>query len=298
MTKTLIVIQGPTAVGKTAVAIALAKALNTEIVSADSRQVFHEMRIGTARPTEEEWEGVRHHLLAHKSIQEPYNAGVFETEALEVIQQLFLKYDKVIVAGGSGLYVQALLEGFDPLPQGNHELRELLQTQWERDSDLILKELQEKDPDFYVQVDRQNPRRIIRALEVIRQSGKPYSTLRSGTSKARPWKVLKIGLDRPREELYARINKRMDAMVAMGLIEEALELWPFREHQALQTVGYREVFLWKEGLINETEMHRLLKQNSRHYAKRQLTWLHRDSQMQWFSPEEVLEMVDWIKANA
>jgi tRNA dimethylallyltransferase len=298
MTKTLIVIQGPTAVGKTAVAIALAKALNTEIVSADSRQVFSEMRIGTARPMEAEWEGIPHHLLGHKSIQEPYNAGVFETEALEIVQQLFLKHAYVIVAGGSGLYVQALLEGFDVLPEGNAALREALQVQWNVDPEVLLNELEEKDPQFYAQVDRQNPRRVIRALEVIRQSGQAYSTLRSGATKPRPWKVLKIGLDRPREELYARINNRMDLMLAQGLMEEALSLWAFREHQALQTVGYREIFLWKEGLISEADMHRLLKQNSRHYAKRQLTWLHRDAQIKWFTPEAIEDMLLWIQSNA
>jgi tRNA dimethylallyltransferase len=269
----LLVIAGPTAVGKTALCVELAEQLGTEIVSADARQFYRELHIGTAKPTPEERRGGPHHFIDSHSIAETYTAGQYERDALAVLEGLFRRYPVVILTGGSGLYLKVVTEGMDALPDPDPVLRAALRQRLETEGlNTLLAELERADPVHFAQVDRQNPVRVLRALEVIEQTGQPYSRFRTGAKAARPFRTLTICLTRPRDELYARIDARMDAMLAAGLIEEVRGLAAFRHHNALQTVGYQEVFGYLDGAYEYDEMVRLLKRNSRRYAKRQLTW--------------------------
>lgn len=292
----LIVIQGPTGVGKTAVGIRLAQHYHIPIVSADSRQVYREMRIGTAVPTTEELQQADHFFIQNKSIHEPFTAGDYEREALQLLEdELFPKNSNVLVVGGSGLYVDTLLKGFDPLPDSDPGLREQLSN---TPLEELLAELAASDPVYYQQVDRSNPQRVIRAIEVCRTTGRPYAELRTGETKTRPFDVVKIGINlEDRDALYARINRRVDAMVTEGLEEEARELYPFRQLLALQTVGYREWFDHFAGKTTHQEAIELIKRNTRHYAKRQLTWLRRDPQIRWFVPDAAEEMIQYIDGH-
>lgn len=286
---TLLVISGPTAVGKTDLCVRLAQHLHTEIVSADSRQFFRELTIGTAKPTPEEMQGVPHHFIDSHSIQEEYNAGRFEQDALALLQELFRKHQVVILTGGSGLYLQAVTEGFDDMPAALPEVREQLQQELaEGGLGPLVDELARLDPITYDRIDRQNHQRVLRALEISRSTGQPFSSFH-GQKKAaeRPFRIVKVALNREREELYQRIDQRMDQMLASGLEAEARALYQFRHHNALQTVGYKELFDYFEGHYDYAEAVRLLKRNSRHYAKRQLTWLRRDPEYHWLHPAEV-----------
>ena len=286
--KTLLVIAGPTAVGKTAVSLELARYFKTEIISADSRQIFRELSIGTAKPTEAELAAVKHHFINSHSIREQYDAASFGRDVLAVIHQLFQTRDHVILCGGSGLYVKAVCEGFDDIPEVPEETRDELVEQYER---LGLAWLQEKmqtlDPEHFAAIDQQNPHRLIRALEVKIGTGMSIASFRSKSRLVHPFRIVKIGLELPREELYERIDARMDKMIAAGLFEEAKQLYPFKDHQALQTVGYQEVFDYLDGKTDEAEAIRLLKRNSRRYAKRQLTWFKRDPEMIWMNPVNI-----------
>jgi tRNA dimethylallyltransferase len=271
--KTLLVIAGPTAVGKTAYCVELARKLQTDVVSADSRQFYRELTIGTAKPTPEEMQGVRHHFINSHSITETYTAGQYERDCLQLLDELFREKDVVILTGGSGLFLKVVTDGLDAMPDPDPELREALRSRLNTEGlPALLEELRGLDPLFYEKIDRQNPVRVLRALEVCLTTGQPYSSLRTGRKAERPFVSRKICLTRPREQLYARINARMDAMLAAGLVEEARSLLPYRHHSALQTVGYQEVFGFLDGAYNYDEMVRLLKRNSRRYAKRQLTW--------------------------
>ncbi|TGE06268.1 tRNA (adenosine(37)-N6)-dimethylallyltransferase MiaA [Hymenobacter fodinae] len=286
---TLLVISGPTAVGKTELCVRLAQALETEIVSADSRQFFRELTIGTAKPSPEEMQGVPHHFINSHSIQEEYNAGRYEQDALALLHELFQKHRVVILTGGSGLYLQAVTEGFDEMPKALPQVREQLHQELaEGGLAPLVAELQRLDPVTYERIDRQNHQRILRALEITRATGQPFSSFH-GVKKAaeRPFTTVKIALNREREELYQRIDLRMDQMLASGLEAEARAMYPFRHHNALQTVGYKELFDYFEGHYDYAEAVRLLKRNSRHYAKRQLTWLRRDPEYQWHHPAEL-----------
>lgn len=297
MKKKLIVLLGATAVGKTTVAVRLAHFLRTEIVYADSRQVYREMRIGTAKPSPEEQEGIPHHLIDCVSITENYTAGRYEREALQVLETIFQRNDVAILTGGTGLYVKAVCRGLDELPN-DETIRQALKAQYQQEGlAWLLAELQERDRVFFEKVDKANPQRILRALEVIRISGKPFSSLLKGGEKERPFQTLTIVLDRPTEELYQRINQRMDNMLAEGLLAEAQRLLPFREKNALQTVGYREIYDFIDGKYDWSETVRLLKQNSRHYAKRQRTWFrHQEKGAIWLHPDhdwhELLRLVE------
>ena len=285
---TLLVITGPTAVGKTDLCVRLAQQLNTEIVSADSRQFFRELTIGTAKPTPEEMQGVPHHFINSHSITEEYNAGRFEQDALALLKELFQRHQVVILTGGSGLYLQAVTDGLDELPAVPPEVRQQLRTELEAQGLASLtEELARLDPVTYARIDRQNPQRVLRALEVSRATGHPFSSFHGAKAAPRPFKVVKVALSREREELYARIDQRMDQMLAAGLEAEARALYPYREHNALQTVGYQELFDYFEGQYDFAEAVRLLKRNSRRYAKRQLTWIRRDPDYQWFHPSEI-----------
>ncbi|OWP64210.1 tRNA (adenosine(37)-N6)-dimethylallyltransferase MiaA [Hymenobacter amundsenii] len=285
---TLLVITGPTAVGKTALCVQLAQQLGTEIVSADSRQFFRELTIGTAKPTAAEMDGVPHHFINSHSIADDYNAGRFEQDALAVLADLFQRHRVVILTGGSGLYLQAVTEGLDELPVVPPEIRTGLRAELEAHGlDPLVTELARLDPVAHGRIDQQNPQRVLRALEICRATGQAFSSFQAGKAAPRPFRVVKIALTREREELYQRIDKRMDQMLAAGLEAEARALYPYRHHNALQTVGYQELFGYFEGHYDYAEAVRLLKRNSRRYAKRQLTWLRRDPQYQWFHPEEV-----------
>lgn len=292
--KLLVVVVGPTAVGKTSACVELAQALHTEVIYADSRQFFREMQIGTARPLPEEMGDVPHHFVGSHSIEQDYNAGQYEREALALIEQLFRKHDTLILSGGSGMYVQAVLEGMDDMP-ADEQVRNLLQQQYaEQGLEPLLQELQEADPLYFGQVDRANPHRVMRALEVVRITGQAYSALRTGDKAVRDFSVLRIGLNREREELYARIDLRMDLMLEQGLLQEAMRLLPYKEKNALQTVGYKEVYDFLDGIYDWAEAVRLLKRNSRRYAKRQLTWFRRDPDTHWFHPGQLQEMLALI----
>lgn len=299
MFKHLIVIAGPTAVGKTGVSIRLAKALDTEILSADSRQFYREMNIGTAKPTEAEMQGVPHHFINSHRITEEYNAGSFERDALQCLTEIFKRKDTAIMVGGSGLYLKIITDGMDEIPDVQPGVREALIKQIEREGLApLVKELQELDPDYYTVVDRHNPQRIVRALEVCRSTGLPYSAFRSNTTVQRPFGIVKIALERDRAELYDRTDRRLDLMLAQGLVEEATLLLPYRQHNALQTVGYSEVFGYLDGQYEEAEMVRLLKRNSRRYAKRQLTWFRREPDYAWFHAEDYTGIRTYINEKA
>lgn len=282
--KRLIVITGPTACGKTSISVELAKLLNTEIISCDSRQFYFELCIGTARPSADEMQNVKHHFVGSHSITEEINAGYFERLVIPLLETLFKKYDDVILTGGSGLFIDAVVNGFDEMPAINAGVREnlndILKT---KGIAPLLEMLQQKDPEYSKTVDKHNPKRIIRALEICISTEKKYSELRIGRKAKRFFKTIKIVLDRPREELYHRINTRVDHMIDQGLIEEVRSLQMHKNLNALQTVGYREIFSYLDQKITRQEAIDLMKRNSRRYAKRQLTWFRRDPEYHWVS---------------
>jgi tRNA dimethylallyltransferase len=281
--KTLIVIAGPTASGKTAVAISLAQHYNTVVVSADSRQFFREMSIGTAKPNEAELAAAPHYFINSHSITEPFSVGDFERQCLQLLDELFQKHDVVILAGGSGLYIRAITEGFDDLPTANPDVRDRLNTELAANGIAALQErLKEIDPAYYNEVDINNPQRVIRALEVYESTGKTFSSYRTPKINQRPFHIIKLGLDMPREKLYDRINQRVDIMVKDGLLEEVAGLTPYRQYNALNTVGYTELFDYLDGKTDVDTAIAQIKQNTRRFAKRQLTWFRKDKDIIWF----------------
>ncbi|PTQ99316.1 tRNA dimethylallyltransferase [Mucilaginibacter yixingensis] len=291
-TKTLIAVVGPTASGKTAVGIELAKALNTVIISADSRQFYREMAIGTAKPTPAELAQAKHYFVDSHSIHDNFNVGGFEQEGLQLLNELFKTHDVVVMVGGSGLYVKAITEGFDDLPATDPAIRERLNAEL---ADHGISYLQEKlkaaDPVYYEQVDLNNPQRIIRALEVYEATGQPFSSFRKSAQKKRDFEVLKLGVSMPREVLYNRINLRVDEMAKQGLVDEVRALLPYRHLNALQTVGYTEIFDYLDGTTDLPTAIELIKQNTRRFAKRQMTWFNRDKEVIWLAPDEFLPEV-------
>jgi len=296
--KTLITIVGPTAVGKTSFAIDLALKYSTEIISADSRQIYRQLKIGTAKPTHTQLALVKHHFIDYLNIDEDFNAGEFEKRAIETILDIFTRKDIAIMCGGSGLYINAVCHGIDEIPTVEPDLRELLIATFEKEGLApLINELKLHDPQYYKQVDRSNPQRIIRALEVIRSTGKPYSKFRKRKNPKRPFRIIKIGLELDRSELYDSVDKRMDMMIKNGLFEEAKELFSYKELNALQTVGYKEIFGYLEGEYGKVEAIRLLKRNSRRYAKRQLTWFKKDDEVQWFNAGEVDAIMNYINSK-
>lgn len=286
-TKTLLVVAGPTAAGKTALCVRLAQELQTDVVSADSRQFYRELTIGTAKPTPAEMDGVRHHFIDSHSITETYTAGRYERDCLLCLEELFREKDVVILTGGSGLFLKVITDGLDEMPPADPEIREELRAWMQRDGlPALVGELRRLDPVYYEKVDQKNPQRIIRALEVCRSTGQPYSHFRRGTKIERPFQSIKLCLTREREALYTRIDQRMDAMLAAGLIDEARLLLPYRHHAALQTVGYQEIFPYLDGTYDYDELVRLLKRNSRRYAKRQMTWFRNQGDYEWVDADE------------
>ena len=287
----LVILLGPTAVGKTSLAIALAKKFNTVIFSADSRQLYKEIPIGTAQPTPEEIQEVAHFFIASNSITEHIDAGRYGKEARELLISEFKKHALIIMAGGSGLYMDAVINGFDELPDANPTIRAELNLEFQEKGISVLQdELKKLDPTYFAQVDQLNPARLMRAIEICRLSEKKYSELRIGKAESNVFEVLKIGLDLPREELYARINNRVEVMFENGLEEEARSVFPYRKMNALQTVGYKELFDYFDGHLTKEKAIELIKQHSRNYAKRQLTWWRRDTAITWFHPTQLKEI--------
>jgi len=277
--KSLIVILGPTAVGKTKISIDLAQKLSCSIISADSRQLFKEMSIGTAKPSKDEMEGVRHYFVNDRSIEEDFSAGVFEKESLKVLEDELLENDVCIMTGGSGLYIDAVCLGLNDFPKVEPSVREDLNRLFiEGGVTSLYQELLQVDPEYAKEIEANNSQRIIRALEIYRSSNQKYSSFRTGMNSHRDFKIHFIGLELPREELYSRINARMDGMIDQGLFEEALRLIKYRHKNALQTVGYNEIFMYEDGVVDKQEAVRLLKRNSRRYAKRQMTWFKRNQE--------------------
>jgi len=291
----LVVIAGPTAVGKTDVAVVLAQSFGTGIISADSRQFYKEMQIGNAIPSAEQLALVSHHFIGHISIHDPYDVSRFESDALQKLNELFAKQKIVIMAGGSGLYINAVCRGFDELPDKDPMLREKLLATLEKGGLQALQEqLRQLDPEYFAKVDRSNPNRLMRAIEVCMIAGKPYSQLRKGEVNERPFSVLKIALNRSREELFARIGARTDQMISAGLLEEVKSLAPYRHLNALNTVGYKELFDFLDGKCTFQQALTDIKTNTRRYAKRQLTWFKKDPEYHWFHPNFVEEMASLV----
>ncbi|MDD3458107.1 MAG: tRNA (adenosine(37)-N6)-dimethylallyltransferase MiaA [Weeksellaceae bacterium] len=296
--KHLIIITGPTAIGKTGLSIFLAKQLNTEIVSFDSRQFYKEMKIGTAAPTTEELAEVSHHFIGNLSIHEHYTVGDFEKDAIKKLNELFQKYDNIVMVGGSGMFEKAVTKGLDEFPKVDDKIRQNLNRKLENQGIVSLqKELLQTDPDYYRQVDLNNPVRIIRALEIYRGTGKPFSSFRKNQSVQRNFNCIKIGLKLPREEIYDRINRRVELMMETGLLEEAKSLYPFKQLNSLQTVGYKELFEFMDGKTDLETAVEEIKKNTRRYAKRQLTWYRKDQNIKWFSPFEKEKILEFISLS-
>lgn len=295
----LVVIVGPTAVGKTNLCVRLAETLDAEVFSADSRQLYKEMSIGTAKPTVEEMRAVKHHFVDSHSIETLFTAGDYERELDVLLPSYFEEKPYAILSGGTGLFVRAALQGLDDMPEAPQELRETLMQRLEQEGlDILRAELLALDPESADSLALSNPQRVVRALEVCLSTGQPFSSFKTRSEKNLPYHVIKIGLERPREELYARINLRVDHMMAAGLLEEVRALLPYRRHYALQTVGYKELFDYFEGAYSLDEAVALIKRNSRRYAKRQLTWFKNQDSFQWFSAEDEAGILEYIKEKS
>jgi tRNA dimethylallyltransferase len=286
--KTVIVVAGPTAVGKTSVAIQIAQHFQTEIISADSRQCFKELNIGVARPSTEELQQVKHHFIASHSIHEEVTAATFEEYALQKAEELFKQHDSIVMVGGTGLYIKAFCEGLDKIPAIDPAIREnITEIYKEKGLEWLQKQVAEKDPAFYAEGEIQNPQRMMRALEVMEATGQSILSFRSGQKTKRDFNIIKIGLELPKEELHRNIHTRVDKMMETGLLKEIKSLLPYRHLNALQTVGYSELFNYLDGSINVDKAVEHIKTNTRQYAKRQMTWFKKDKEMNWFSPLEI-----------
>ncbi|WP_302590168.1 tRNA (adenosine(37)-N6)-dimethylallyltransferase MiaA [Alistipes senegalensis] len=293
--KRLLVVVGPTGSGKTDLSIRLALHYGAPILSTDSRQVYRGMPIGTAQPSVDQLQAVEHHFIASHDLTDNLNCGEYEVQALARLEELFADHDWVVAVGGSGLYVRALCEGMDDLPQADEPLRRELERRLAEDGlGALAEELRELDPEYCRTADLNNPARVMRALEVCLQTHMPYSRQRTGERRPRPFEIVKIGIDLPRDVLYDRINRRVDRMLADGLEAEARALYPYRELNALKTVGYREFFDYFDGRIGYDEAVELIKRNSRRYAKRQLTWFRRDSEIRWFAPDDDAAIIAYV----
>jgi tRNA dimethylallyltransferase len=297
MSKTLIIIAGPTAAGKTALAIQIAKHFKTEIISADSRQFYREMNIGTAKPSKEELEVIPHHLIDSHSIVDSFSVGDFEKEVINLLEKLFKSLDKVVLVGGSGLFINAICNGFDELPVASEETRNKLnQLLVEKGIEHLQEKLKKADPQYYAEVDINNPQRLIRALEVFESTGYPFSTYRTNTPKKRNFNIIKLGINPTREKLYEQINLRVDQMVERGLFEEVKGLVEYRQLNTLNTVGYSELFEYIDGKLSKEEAIDKIKQNTRRFAKRQLTWFKKSEDMNWFEANELNAILDFLDA--
>jgi tRNA dimethylallyltransferase len=294
----LITIAGPTASGKTKIAIALAQHFSTVILSADSRQFYKELKIGTAAPTAEELAAVKHYFAGHLSIHDYYNVSRYEQDVLQLLEELFGTHRCVIMTGGSGLYLDAVCEGIDQLPEPDAALRESINEMYRTHGLIGLQQrLQQLDPEYYEILDRNNPNRLKRAIEVCVQTGATYTSLRVKKVRSRNFKIIKLGLNLPRAELFDNIHRRTDAMISSGLVDEVRNLLPHRHLNALNTVGYKEIFAFLDGKMTLDEAIEKIKTNTRRYAKRQLTWFQRDAAITWFHPDKVEEMMKFVEGQ-
>jgi tRNA dimethylallyltransferase len=295
MNKELIVIGGPTAIGKTALSIAIAKKLNTEIISADSRQIFRELKIGTAVPSPDELAEVKHHFIQSISIHDYYNASKYEDDVNLLLKELFVKYDRVILCGGSGLYIDAVCKGIDYLPEIDLNVRNKIQQQFDNEGiESLLEDLLKLDPDSFNKIDLDNPKRVQKALEISIITGKPYSSFLTSPDKKRSYNIKKIVLDMNREELYKRINSRVIKMMDNGLLDEVRELYPLKKINALNTVGYKELFDYLDKKTSLEEAINKIQSNTRKYARKQLTWFRKDNNTKWFHPAQVEMIMEHI----
>lgn len=295
MEKTLIVITGPTAVGKTALCLDVAKHFHIPVINADSRQIFRELKIGTATPTEEQMQQVHHDFVGMLGLDDYYSASLFEQQVLELLDRQFLTSDFALMAGGSMMYIDAVCDGIDDIPTIDDQTRTTMKQRLADEGlEALCEELRRLDPEYYEIVDRQNPRRVVHALEICLMTGKTYTSFRKREKRQRPFSIIKIGLNRPREELYERINRRVDQMMADGLLEEAKALYPRRHLNALNTVGYKELFDYIDGRWPLEEAVERIKGNTRRYARKQLTWFKKDESIRWFHPDETETIIKYI----
>lgn len=293
--KALIAVIGPTAVGKTDICIRLAQHFNTPIINADSRQIYKELNIGTASPSPKEKRQAKFLFVDKLSVSDYYSAARYEQDALEAINRIFTDHDITVLSGGSMMYVDAVTKGIDDIPTIDDATRTFMRERLEKEGlEPLVKELGILDPDYYKAVDRKNVRRIVHALEICYATGKPYSSFRTNSSKSRPFKIIKVGLSRPRQELYERINARVDNMFEEGLLDEAQKLYPLRHLNALNTVGYNELFRFFDGTMTLSEAKEKIKRNTRVYAKKQITWYKRDEAISWFHPDEYTSILKFI----
>lgn len=298
MKNTLVVLVGPTGIGKTELSLRLAQTLNTEIISSDSRQIFRELKIGTAAPTADQLKVVKHHMVATHSVNDYYNAFEFEQDVIQLLETLFPSHNSVLMTGGSMMYVDAVCKGIDDLPTIDPELRQEVMDMYNKEGlDAIRRQLKMLDPEFYDQVDLKNHKRVMHAVEVCLMTGKPYSSLRTNSDRQRPFNILKVGLDMDRAELYDRINRRVDIMVEEGLFEEAKAFYHLKDHNALNTVGYKEIFGHWDGEYDADTAIELIKRNSRRYAKRQLSWFRRDKDINWFHPKDIENIISFVTSK-
>jgi tRNA dimethylallyltransferase len=294
----LVILLGPTGVGKTKLSLSLAQHFQSPIISSDSRQLYKDLPIGTAAPTAEEKAQVKHYMAGMLRLTDYYSAAQFEADVLELLAELFAASPTVLMCGGSMMYIDAVCKGIDDIPTIKPNIRHTVYAQYEKEGLApILEELQACDPEHYRQVDRQNYKRVIHAVEVCRQTGKPYSSFRTNRAKARPFNIVKTGLTLGREELYERINRRVDEMMAAGLEEEARQVYPFRGLNALNTVGYKELFAYFDGVCTREFAVEKIKRNTRVYARKQMTWFKRDSSIAWFHPSEEAAILEYIHSR-
>lgn len=292
---TLIVLIGPTGVGKTELSLKIAEHCHTEIISSDSRQLYADLKIGTAAPTPEQLKRVPHHFVGTLQLTDYYSAARYEEEVMEKLKELFQTHSSVVMTGGSMMYIDAVCKGIDDIPTIDSNTRELMLKRYEKEGlEALCAELKLLDPEYYAQVDVKNPKRVIHALEICYMTGKTYTSFRTRSQKKRPFNILKIGLRREREELYERINRRVDLMMEEGLLEEAKRVYPYRSLNSLNTVGYKELFKFLDGEWELPFAIEKVKQNSRIYSRKQMTWFKRDADITWFHPDQETEIMEYI----
>ena len=295
MEKTLIVITGPTAVGKTQFCLDIARHFSIPIINADSRQIYKELNIGTAKPTDTEMQEVKHYFVSSLSINDYYSASLFEQQVLELLERIFQEHDYALMTGGSMMYIDAVCDGIDDIPTIDDETRETMKRRLKEEGlERLCQELERLDPEYYEIVDRQNPKRVVHALEICMMTGQTYTSFRKREKKQRPFRIIKIGLNRDRKELYARINTRVDEMMQKGLLKEAEKVYTLRGRNALNTVGYKELFDYIDGRWTLEEAVERIKGNTRRYARKQLTWYKKDPQIRWFHPNQKEETIKYI----
>ena len=296
--KILFVLLGPTGIGKTALSINIARHIESPVISADSRQIYKEIPIGTAAPTPEQLNFVKHHFIGTRSVTDYYSASIFEEEAVSLINELHKSQPHLLLCGGSMMYIDAVCKGIDEMPTVISEIRDALWEQYEKEGLApILEELKNTDPEHYDTVDCMNHRRVIHAVEICRMTGKPYSSFRTNRVKERPFKICKIGLMRERSELFERINRRVDEMMDEGFMEEARRVYPMRNLNSLNTVGYKELFLYFDGILTFEEAIEKIKKNTRVYARKQMTWFKRDPLIKWFNPDNKEDIIEYIDSQ-